>query len=729
MSKLKISSRLAIAFLLILILIGMEILVDINQSNQTSGRIRFVREVSQQSLSVLQVNNDLNTLKADLQQSLTGQNAAEITARVETVRDQLLADMDGAITSLQAIPELQAGHKAMIEQLSAIRAEFSTQVNRLTELANAGDWGAAELQLQYNLDQFIQTIQEIARQVNIEVVNEQMNALEMIESSRQQALLIFTIAGLMIIGFSGFLGYAVTRSITDPLTSLEQSAQALSRGDFEHRIQIKGQDELSILSEALNKAATDLAGLYASLEEKVRQRTEELNRRALQAETLYQGGRALSGTLNLNELLDLILFQLGEIIPYDRTSLMLQDGEALKIVAQRGFPNPDEAVNLRVGIKNGDVFEDIYHTQQPLAIDDVTQRADWQQVEGIPQARSWLGIPLIRSDKVIGMLSITREICRPFSPDEITRAATFAGQAALAIDNAQLYENLARFNQQLEIMVTQRTEQLSEAYKQLNRLDRTKSDFIGIASHELRTPLTVLRGYSQMLVADPTIQANEMLTQLANGIYSGAGRMHEVVNSMLDMVKIDSRALVLTPEPLSMGMVIKDVVARYSNALRERKLTLVVVNLSVLPPIEVDQEAIYKVFQQLVNNAIKYTPDGGKITISGFVIPQGSLEFPDGGIEVLVKDTGIGIDPQYHELIFSKFYQTGEAALHSTGQTKFKGGGPGLGLTIARGVIEAHQGKLWVESPGCDEVNCPGSEFHIALPLRQRRTLQFEGQS
>lgn len=549
------------------------------------------------------------------------------------------------------------------------------------------------------------------------------------QSVRQQALLIFGLCGLGILLVSGFLAYAITRSITLPLKELERGAEALARGEFDHRIPVHGQDELARLSLALNKASADLAEIYAGLEEKVRQRSEELNRRALQAETLYQGGRALAGTLKLNELLDLILLQLGEIIPYDRTSLMLQDGDALRIVAERGFPNAKEATNLRVGIKNGDVFEEIYTTQQPLAIEDVTRRADWTQVVGLPQARSWLGIPLIRSDKVIGMLSITRESLKPFSPDELTRAATFAGQAALAIDNAQLYENLANFNQQLELMVTQRTEQLSEAYNQLERLDRTRSDFIGIASHELRTPLTVLRGYSQMLIADPTIQANENLKQLVNGIYSGAGRMHEVVNSMLDMVKIDSRALTLNPEPLAMGMVIKDIVSKFSTALRERKLNLVVVNLSALPPIEVDQEAIYKVFQHLVSNAIKYTPDGGKITISGFVIPQSSLDFPDGGVEILVKDTGIGIDPKHHELIFSKFYQTGETALHSTGETKFKGGGPGLGLTIARGVVEAHHGKLWVESPGCDEVNCPGSEFHVALPVRQRRTPQFEGQN
>jgi signal transduction histidine kinase len=91
---------------------------------------------------------------------------------------------------------------------------------------------------------------------------------------------------------------------------------------------------------------------------------------------------------------------------------------------------------------------------------------------------------------------------------------------------------------------------------------------------------------------------------------------------------------------------------------------------------------------------------------------------PKGGVKVTVRDTGIGIDPRYHQQIFSKFYQISEVAFHSTGKTKFKGGGPGLGLSIVKGVVSAHGGKVWVESPGHDEETCPGSTFHVALPFQ-----------
>jgi signal transduction histidine kinase len=113
----------------------------------------------------------------------------------------------------------------------------------------------------------------------------------------------------------------------------------------------------------------------------------------------------------------------------------------------------------------------------------------------------------------------------------------------------------------------------------------------------------------------------------------------------------------------------------------------------------------------VITNAIKYTPDGGKISVDGRTLP--------GFVEITVTDTGIGIAPENHTRIFEKFGRLGNVSLHSTGKTKFKGGGPGLGLPITKGVIEAHGGAIWVESDGYDEVRCPGSTFHILLPIRK----------
>jgi signal transduction histidine kinase len=299
------------------------------------------------------------------------------------------------------------------------------------------------------------------------------------------------------------------------------------------------------------------------------------------------------------------------------------------------------------------------------------------------------------------MFSLTREVPNPYTADDAALATAFAGQAAIVLENARLYANVTR------------------AYEQLGRLDRTKSDFINIASHELRTPLTLLRGYSQILLRDPAIAGNPSLYQMMEGIMSGTSRLHEIIDSMLDVAKIDSGALELHREPLYLYKLMESVATTFKSDLSERQLRLEIEALQELPAIEADTAALRKVFSNLIVNAIKYTPDGGRITLCGRVLPRNRTDLPEGGVEIQVQDTGIGIDPQFHDLIFTKFYQTGEVALHSTGRTKFKGGGPGLGLAIAKGIVEAHGGRVWVESTGYDENACPGSTFFVMLPLRK----------
>jgi len=203
-------------------------------------------------------------------------------------------------------------------------------------------------------------------------------------------------------------------------------------------------------------------------------------------------------------------------------------------------------------------------------------------------------------------------------------------------------------------------------------------------------------------------------SRYVGGILDGAHGMKDIVNSMLDVSRIDSNALVLNPTTLYVDTVIYKVLLQIEGSCDERLIDITTQGLKELPPICADPDLLQKVFYQIITNAVKYTPDGGEIHISGQVINEPGSNTQ---IEIAVCDTGIGIDPQYQELIFQKFFQTGEVLLHSSGKTKFKGGGPGLGLAIAKGIIAAHKGCLWVESPGYDEVKNPGSTFYIRLPL------------
>ena len=261
----------------------------------------------------------------------------------------------------------------------------------------------------------------------------------------------------------------------------------------------------------------------------------------------------------------------------------------------------------------------------------------------------------------------------------------------------------------------ERTNELQRTNRVLENMDRTKGNFIQISAHELRTPLTLVQGYAQMLEIRSKLDPE--LNPLAKGILEGSDRMQGVVNSMLDISRIDSNTLNLSITNQQLHLVIAKVMNNFKSALADRKITSKVEGLNLLPLVPADTDLLYKVFYNLVENAIKYTPDGGYITIRGRVILVNNE--PD-EVELSIQDTGVGIDPQNHALVFEKFYQTGEVLLHSSGKTKFKGGGPGLGLAIARGVVEAHNGRIWVESPGYDETANPGSTFFVRLLLHKQ---------
>jgi signal transduction histidine kinase len=135
--------------------------------------------------------------------------------------------------------------------------------------------------------------------------------------------------------------------------------------------------------------------------------------------------------------------------------------------------------------------------------------------------------------------------------------------------------------------------------------------------------------------------------------------------------------------------------------------------INAIPPIRADSELLQKALDNLVVNAIKFTPDGGSIHISA-----AQVDGDRGGMcEIRIRDTGIGINAADREMVFEKLYQVGKVELHSSGRTKFKGGGPGLGLAIAAGIVKSHQGRIWVESEGYDEEKLPGSTFFIQVPL------------
>jgi signal transduction histidine kinase len=255
--------------------------------------------------------------------------------------------------------------------------------------------------------------------------------------------------------------------------------------------------------------------------------------------------------------------------------------------------------------------------------------------------------------------------------------------------------------------------ELGKAKSLLERLERSKSDFIAVAAHELKTPLTLIDGYASMLnemLPDAKSQMN-YIEMYIKGIHAGTRRLREIVDDMIDVSMIDNNLLTITFQPVWISRILKLVQREVAHILIDRNLHLAISDFPGGNEMTYgDGERLYQAFRNVVANAVKYTPDGGSITVDGRTLP--------GFVEVTVTDTGIGIDPEDHTRIFEKFGRLGDVALHSSGKTKFKGGGPGLGLPIAKGIIEAHGGAIWVESEGHDEARCPGATFHVLLPLR-----------
>jgi signal transduction histidine kinase/DNA-binding LacI/PurR family transcriptional regulator len=463
--------------------------------------------------------------------------------------------------------------------------------------------------------------------------------------------------------------------------------------------------ELDIAKEFAESTAAENANLYAS---------EQTRRHA--AEALAKTSRQLSSLATEEEVPQQIVEQLSQVIPSNYSALFMEDVNGVpRLLAHRGLPDGVAAEELAFNVKDKNIYNAIVKKSEPIMIGDVKQVETWSQPEWLADNLSWLGVPLYAKNKVTGMLTLSRAKASAFSQDDALLASTFAIQASIALENSHLYADLNRFNQMMERMVEQRVEELSSAHNTLQKLDKNKSDFIQVAAHELRTPLTVIKGYMGMLKSAPEVESNTSLVQAMEGVMQGTNRLHQIVNSMLDVARLENQIVAPHLETLSLAPLLRLIQKDYVDDLAERQLTLELdPGINSIPPLQADSELLKKALDNVVVNAIKFTPDGGSISVTATpVTVDGRGDF----CEIRVKDTGIGIDPANHIIIFEKLYQVGKVELHSSGKTKFKGGGPGLGLAIAAGIVKAHQGKIWVESEGQDEEKLPGSTFFIQIPL------------
>ena len=277
-------------------------------------------------------------------------------------------------------------------------------------------------------------------------------------------------------------------------------------------------------------------------------------------------------------------------------------------------------------------------------------------------------------------------------------------------------QRLEEYRNELGVRLETTVAELQKANAELRRMDKIKRDFVILAGHELRTPTTLIYGYTSLLKLEMQQRGigDDHLNNVIDRITGSTRRLNEVVDAVINISLIDSEQLELAYKPIDLAGMTQAIAADLQPVIKQRNLQLVIGGMDAVPPLSADPNFLRRAIVNLLDNAIKYTPDGGTISLEARPETE--------AVHLVVTDTGIGIDRAEQDRIFDKFYVLEDTQFHSTSRSNFQGGGFGLGLAVAHGIIRAHGGRIWVESEGHDATRLPGSRFHVLLPLTRPQT-------
>lgn len=461
-------------------------------------------------------------------------------------------------------------------------------------------------------------------------------------------------------------------------------------------------------NEVLQRINTMLMESQAELEEKIlaikaaeieiQQRNRELSALNAIATTVnqYLDFEKVSVSA-VDKVLETLNLAYGEIFIFDPKT------REMNLVVARGEP-PQFAFHIeRFGLGEG-LPGLIAQNKEPLLIEDIA--SDLRFIRGLKdkgKSYSVVGIPLFAQDQLVGAMDFFSPEGRPFTPPMVDLLTTIGHQIGVAVANARLFEE-----------INQTAEQLRRANDELQELNRLKSDFIAVVSHELRTPLASIIGYVDLMLDEKTGALNETQAQYLRVIERNTDRLSHLVNDILDISRIEAGRMELSLTPLDAAELIQETAVTMQPQAQAKGVELSVSIAEGLPLIRGDPDRIRQVLVNLLGNAIKFTPSGGRVEVSTRCLAAGEQPPPPGPelaptsewLMVNVTDTGVGIAKEELGRIFDKFYQTGDFAGRCVG-------GTGLGLSIARGIVEAHGGKIWAQSTGTNR----GSTFTFALPV------------
>jgi signal transduction histidine kinase len=417
-------------------------------------------------------------------------------------------------------------------------------------------------------------------------------------------------------------------------------------------------------------------------------------------------GKTISLRFTTDELLRAIYTECKKSVDCTLFAIALYDEATSELVFELDVREDTILPKERIPVGQGLNSWVIQH-HEPLLIGSVDEerRIGVTSVADTKPTESWLGVPMIARDRVIGVISVESYRKNAFNADDILLMTAIANQAAVAIDNAQLYKDLEALTYALEQRVTERTNELREANLRLLAADRSKNQFLANMSHELRTPLNSIIGFSSVLLENTVEQMPPRFYKFLENIHAAGNHLLELINDILDLSKIEAGKMELRPDYFEL----RDTMAAVERVMRgvaaEARVQIMAKVGDDVPRVRLDEGRLKQILFNLLSNAIKFSPHGGPVHLLATSMPGTDSPLPVDAVKIEVRDQGIGIPPEELQRIFEEFYQT-EAG------RKSKRGGTGLGLSLTRNFVEMHYGRIEVESnPGT------GSCFRLFLPV------------
>jgi GAF domain-containing protein len=444
-------------------------------------------------------------------------------------------------------------------------------------------------------------------------------------------------------------------------------------------------DEIALLRTFADQAVIAIEN--ARLLTELQARTQELSRSVGELQALGEVGQAISSTLDLETVLTTIVSRAVQLSGLDG-GVVFEYDESTEEFVQRAATDPGGALaeaRRTTRIRKGEgVLGRTAITLEPIQVPDITLPAAYEGRlrETLVESgiRAILAVPMVREGRLIGCLAVTRNHPGDFPADTIELLRTFATQSALAIQNARLFHEIEDKGRQLEVA------------------SQHKSEFLANMSHELRTPLNAVIGFSEVLIQRMFGELNEKQDEYLKDIYASGQHLLSLINDILDLSKIEAGRMELEVADFDLPSAIDNALILVRERATRRGITLGRTIDERLGTLRGDERKVKQVLLNLLSNALKFTPEGGRIDVTAWV--------HDDVADIAVADTGVGIAPEDQEAVFEEFRQVG------TADKKVEG--TGLGLALSRKFIELHGGKIWVKS----QVG-HGSTFTFTLPMRR----------